>query len=63
MSVAIAPDYMQFVFILFWMYVIRAILYIIGGMARADKDIRTCYNATDAISGIIMLIIAAWVAF
>lgn len=63
MSVAITPDYMQFVMVLFWVVVLEGFLKILAGLLHVERDHRTHYGAIDMIAGFVLLIIAAWVVF
>ena len=63
MIISIAPDYAQFVVILFWVVVIEGFAKIIAGLLHVKKDARTHNGGIEIIAGIIWLLVVAWVMF
>ena len=57
----ITLDYAAFVPVLFWLFVVKGLLYIVVGIAQGEKDTRTHYGIIEALFGIVMLLFAIWI--
>ena len=60
---SISPNYDLLLAILLALWVIRGVVYIVAGAARADKPKNDTYNGWDIVAGIFALCVAAIVVF
>ncbi len=61
MIIDLSPDYNKLLNIFLVYFVIKSILYILVGLAQSDIPKRCHFGLIDVVSGIVGLLLVAWV--